>query len=421
MPKLCLVLAVLAGQQRPESGKKRWAFPLLVGLAALATLISLMLTSYHLSGGKSPGRLFSSVCGVAGGGCSEVLASPWATLPGGVPLAALGVAYYGALTLWYLIVGRANRRGRVWQGLVLAVQVLGAVVSLTLIAIMVRGLHAICAWCAISHAMNFALLVLAWLLWPRREEGEEGGPARPGWRLGLAGLLLMVAWSALTLQRMAIDQLREIDDETQRYARTFYDDLDLQRYLFFRAPAIQLPIRPDDPVRGNPAAPHTAVVFSDFQCPACREFAAFEASLRAEAGDRLRIVYKHFPLDPACNPGLPRQVHPNACEASYAAEAVRELGGNGAFWRMHDLLFQSQDTFGEHPWAALSGQAGVNGAAVAERVARQAGRDRILEDAALGRTLGLRQTPTVYLDGRRLESWSRAELWKALLGESGNE
>lgn len=394
-----------------------WALPLLILLSFAGAGIGAMLTSYHLSQGKDPWKLFQVACGADGGGCAEVLASEWAVLPGGIPLAALGFIYFGGLGLWYLIVGQANRRGRFWQGLPFAAQVAGAVASLFFAGVMLTRIQAICWWCLISHVINFALLFVAWKAWPR-DDGYSNEPARPGSRLALAGILLVIALAALTLQRILVVQARALAQQANDYARTFYEDVDLQRYLQQRQQARPLAVGPDDPVRGNPAAPHTAVVFSDFQCPACRGFAEFsERELLPRFGDRLRLVYKHFPLEPECNSALQQTVHPQACEAAFAAEAARELGGSAAFWKMHDLLFARQAGLAEAPWADLGRLAGLDGAAVADRVTRRAGLNRIVQDTQIGRALQIGRTPTVFLDGRPLEDWSRLDVWQSLVGE----
>jgi len=176
-------------------------------------------------------------------------------------------------------------------------------------------------------------------------------------------------------------------------------------------------VRPDDPVRGNPSAPHTVVVFSDFQCPACRGFAEFsERELLPRLGNQLRLVYKHFPLEPECNPALQHTVHPQACEAAFAAEAARELGGSEAFWKMHDLLFARQGGLGEAPWAELGQLVGLDGAAVADRVKRRAASSRILQDTQLGQAARIDHTPTIFFDGRPVDEWRRLDIWQALVG-----
>lgn len=390
----------------------RWTLPLLVLLAFAATGISLMLTSYHLSGGKEPWALFSLACDAQKGGCASVLASPWASGPAGIPTALLGAAYFGALGLWYLIVGAPSGAGRRWQLLPLVLNVLGVLFSVFLISVMVTSVHAVCWWCLLSHLINFALLFLGWRLYRQAPlDGDSWPPAR----LGFAGILLLIAWAAVCLQGLAVSSLRASAAAANDYARTFYEDADLQRYLQQRAAAQAIPIRPDDPVRGNPQAAHTVVVFSDFECPGCRSFAGFfESEVLPAVGDRLKVVYKHFPLNPECNRNLAQVVHPSACAAAEAAEAARQLGGSEAFWKMHDALFQAQDTLGQAPWPALAAQAGVDPAQLAAIVASHAHRARIQEDADLGARMQLRQTPTVFFDGRPLADWQRLDLWRSL-------
>ena len=94
-------------------------------------------------------------------------------------------------------------------------------------------------------------------------------------------------------------------------------------------------------------AAHTVVVFGDFQCPAC---AIFETNLNGwvvptaeKSYGGVKVVFKHWPLSPACNKHTGRDAHPKACIAARAAEAARIVGGDEAFWKMHDLLFASRE------------------------------------------------------------------------------
>jgi protein-disulfide isomerase/uncharacterized membrane protein len=389
---------------------RSWSLPLLVALAFAATGISLMLTSYHLTQGKEPGAVFRLVCDAEEGGCADVLASPWAIGPGGIPTATYGAVYFGALGFWYLAVGRPRGRGRYWHAIPLGLNLAGALFSAFLFSVMLGGIGAVCWWCTLTHLINFVMLFLAWRMW--REAAEEDWPPA---RLGFAGVLLMIAWAVLCVQGLMVSSARKAAREAADYARTFYEDTDLQRYLQQRQAATAIPLRPDDPVRGNPAAPHTAVVFSDFQCPACRGFADFfESQILPAMGDRLRIVYKHFPLEPECNPLLPQTVHEQACEAADVAEAARSIGGSDAFWKMHDRLFANQDGLGEAPWTRLATEAGLDPARLSELAASRAGRNRIREDADLGAQLQIQSTPTVFLDGKKMEDWRRLDVWQAL-------
>lgn len=75
----------------------------------------------------------------------------------------------------------------------------------------------------------------------------------------------------------------------------------------------------------------TLVEYGDFECPNCKQAAPVVRLLLSQFPERLRVVYRHFPLE---------EVHPHALSASEAAECA---GGQGKFWPMHDLLFENQN------------------------------------------------------------------------------
>jgi protein-disulfide isomerase len=111
---------------------------------------------------------------------------------------------------------------------------------------------------------------------------------------------------------------------------------------------------------------------------------------------------------------LPQTVHAQACEAADLAEAARSLGGSDAFWNMHDRLFGAQTTLGPGLWPSLAQEAGLDPARVAELMSSRAFRDRIREDAELGGRLDIHSTPTVFLDGKKMDNWQRLDVWQAL-------
>ena len=99
--------------------------------------------------------------------------------------------------------------------------------------------------------------------------------------------------------------------------------------VMLEAPRYTVPTSADDPVRGNAAAPITIVEFSDYQCPFCARVNPTLAKVRETYGDKVKIVFKDYPL-------------PNHPQAPKAAEAARCAGEQKKYWEMHDAMFANQ-------------------------------------------------------------------------------
>ena len=148
-------------------------------------------------------------------------------------------------------------------------------------------------------------------------------------------------------------------------------------------------------VRGNPAAAVTLEEFGDFQCPPCGQFAGFAEELLREYDSRLRVVFRNFPL-PA---------HEHAREAAVAAEAA---GFQGKFWEMHDTLYREQTAWSKAPNArelfeSYAGTLGLNMDQFKKDMDSDKARERVDSDHALGDFLGVKVTPTLFINNRPVE------------------
>lgn len=150
-----------------------------------------------------------------------------------------------------------------------------------------------------------------------------------------------------------------------------------------------LAIEPVDHVAGPETAPVTVVTYCDFQCPYCRRASVAIKRLRGPSQDRLRYVFRHFPLTGK---------HPFAQQAAEIAEAA---GAQGKFWPMHDFLFDHQDTLEIEDLYRYAAMVGLDVARLQDEVANRVYAPRIARDTDAGMQLGVTGTPTFFLNRHR--------------------
>jgi len=135
--------------------------------------------------------------------------------------------------------------------------------------------------------------------------------------------------------------------------------------------------------------------FGDFECPPCGLLHPVLKTMEKEFGPRLRVVFREFPLVPT---------HPHALVAARSAEAA---GLQGKFWEMHDLLFENQRTWHEEfdarpTFEGYAKKLGLDLERFKRDVSSQIVEQRIFLDGKRAHALGVKGTPTVFLNGREV-------------------
>lgn len=173
------------------------------------------------------------------------------------------------------------------------------------------------------------------------------------------------------------------------------------------------PVSSSDWVTGNLMAKNTLVEYADFQCPACASYHTLLKEIKKTYGNRLTVVFRHFPLPQ----------HEHADLASRVAEAA---GKQGKFWEMHDLLFEGQATWSgsRDPMIIFTQYAttlGLNVDQFKKDTDSSDTKKSINDDIASGNSSNVDATPTFYLNGSKLtnlSSYGDLELAiKSALGE----
>lgn len=143
------------------------------------------------------------------------------------------------------------------------------------------------------------------------------------------------------------------------------------------------------------------IKFNDYQCPPCRqsfmEYKSIWSKWEASNPGEVKLVLKDFPLDSECNNNVTQSLHPSGCEAAVAARLSRERNRISQF---EDWVFTNQPTL--TPEAVQRAAKDVGD--VPNFEARyQTVLEQVKADIAYGRTLGVRSTPTFFINGVKIE------------------
>jgi protein-disulfide isomerase len=151
------------------------------------------------------------------------------------------------------------------------------------------------------------------------------------------------------------------------------------------------PVNPTDHSVGSLHAAVTIVEFGDFECPNCKQAAPVVKLLLKDYGDRLRFVFRNFPLE---------EVHPHALGAAQAAECA---AAQGKFWHMHDLLFEHQHSLKAKQLRGYAESLELDMARFDAEMKDTVYLQRIREHQESGVASGVRGTPGFFLNGRILD------------------
>jgi protein-disulfide isomerase len=154
---------------------------------------------------------------------------------------------------------------------------------------------------------------------------------------------------------------------------------------------LRVPVTARDHIQGPDTAPVTLVEYADYECPYSRRAYHVIKGVQRELGDRLRFVYRNFPL---------REIHPHAQQASEAAEAA---AAEGQFWEMHDYLFDHQQALDDAHLRQYAADLGLYVDRFEPDMAHHRYADRIEEDLLGGLQSGVQGTPTFFVNGMRYE------------------
>jgi protein-disulfide isomerase/uncharacterized membrane protein len=449
------------GDGRPIVGSRavtRIVVALCLCLAA-AAVSGLLLGEHH--GEPLLASTVDQACGSGPtSGCESVARSPWSSFAG-LPVAAYGLLFYLSLSLLLALTLFAPGDLRdPMAGVVACLLALGVLVDLFLLGVQAFSIHAYCVVCVATYLLGAAAIVALFpalrslRALPAALARVEGRLAAASWVLGtvaLAGAVL--AANATLASRAAYRQATLLGapvpsaaapaaaatpapaapspeapaaspapapagasgpqdakywkEQAEKLQATLDDPRKLDAYFaqkalreYDAATPVKIPLS-GTPDMGPAKAPVVVVEFSDFMCPFCRNLGLALSQFVPQAGGRVAVYFKNFPLDKTCNDKLPGSTHPGSCNLALGGICARY---QGKFEAYHNRVFQTE--FRTAPTPAdvvrVAGEAGLNAAAMEGCLEDPKARADLAADIEEGNRLGVNSTPTVYINGKRL-------------------
>jgi protein-disulfide isomerase len=178
--------------------------------------------------------------------------------------------------------------------------------------------------------------------------------------------------------------------EGQRQAeaqQTFYKGLEAKYKVEHLMEPDRVQVAATGPAQGPENAPITIVEFSDFQCPYCSRLIPTLDQVKQQYGDKVRIVFRQFPLN----------FHENAQKA---AEASLCANDQGKFWQMHDAMFQNQQALAVDALKAKAVELGMTAETFNSCLDSGKYANQVQADMQEGSAAGVTGTPAMFVNGR---------------------
>ncbi len=170
-----------------------------------------------------------------------------------------------------------------------------------------------------------------------------------------------------------------------------------------------MPLRPpvtdNDHIQGNPNAPIELVEYGDYQCPHCGRAYPLVKNLQEQLGDKVKFIFRDFPLEKA---------HPQALMAAVSSEAA---GRQDKFWEMHDILFENQRRLNHGAIIEYAQTLALDIPQFEQDLADPELQQKVKDEFYSGMRSGVNATPTFFINGEKYEgSWEGDDLLEYLRG-----
>lgn len=352
--------------------------------------------------------------------CFAVNQSAFSTLFG-IPLASYGLFFYIFFIFILLVADYAGGSYYLYCMAVLLPLSVAAIIFDIILAIILVNLKEFCVICAATYIINLFLLTGIIILY-RKLKKEYNTNLKEIYRAAFkisensdkkAAYSLFLLFSFFLLSAViATSSLLKIQTVSPAPAAE-----SIQQYLkeFYSKPAEPAIDAESQMMLGSDNAQVRIIVFSDFLCSACYKFYKLEKSLLANNRGKIKIIYYNYPLDASCNNNIKNTKYFNSCMASRAFITAGRLGFFQELLLTHFLNYKTL----VHDYSIVAMMALKPDLAEKNNFVYNINSPEtekiLLRDIELAKKFNIKATPTIFINGRRIEGTLPVEIFQSII------
>ncbi|MEC7983766.1 MAG: thioredoxin domain-containing protein [Myxococcota bacterium] len=395
-----------------------WLY-ILVPILMFGVGVGMLMTSHHeeqLYGGEQTQLVGCEASAEVN--CDVVNTSSYSEFLS-VPIATWGAATYLTLLLclfWVLQGKREYLKGMFWIG------VLSAVYSGFLFYISKVEIGYVCLWCMRLYAVNLAIPILTALAGALNATISKTAIQRLALSFFIFAGVSILGQQSYRSSLLGDAGKIDLDKKIAENQEASESEIPKKEEIFTdpegAAPALSFTIQtedkneailktsPDDPWKGNPNAKIAIIEFADLECGYCKRAASQLSKLYEAYKNDIVVIFKHYPLDPRCNPGVKNRKHRKACDASLAATCAQE---QRRFWAFHDLTFKNQHAIEKENLRLYAEKVGMDLKQYDDCMSTGRTKRKLLADTKQGKDLDIHGTPRIWINDKLYRSGSSAQ------------
>lgn len=369
----------------------------LIFLGCVAGLFLTAILMSHHQGRSEFQDIVEKTCGISSSSSCDVVNRSDFSRFLGMPVAFWGWQYYMAVLL--LILGFFWEKNIFYLRLALLLGLFAILFDLVLFSYSFFILKTLCPLCVLSYGATFLCTIPLFFYIRHYSKQSEVYMKKIKVRWLLGGIF----FTSLSLSFL---YCREEPSQRQENKKDFNAVLEEAFQDFLKAYEKEPRVDLGNPVAGFRGASEAKFVIHEFADPLCPYCSLMGKKLKdfvSKNPNKVKVIYRHFPLDKNCNSKMKQQLHAGACELSFAMQCAHQ---QNRFFDMHDAIFAEQATWAKQANLAdlsqLAKSLGMNVAKFQTCFQGNFARQAVARDLNKASELNVSGTPTLFVNNRKL-------------------